>query len=128
MNKEEFSQIRHHLGKTQKEMARLLGISIKAVQSFEQGWRNVPVHTERQSLLLLSLKTSGTKRTRNCWTMKKCPQETKKCCPAWEFKAGRLCWCINGTICHGDVQKSWPQKMKICRKCEVFQSALPQNT
>ena len=41
-------------GKTQNQLARLLGTSFKAIQSFEQGWRNVPAHTERQLLLLLA--------------------------------------------------------------------------
>jgi len=45
MDKREFSQIRSGLEKTQDQLAQLLGISIKAVQSFEQGWRNIPVHT-----------------------------------------------------------------------------------
>ena len=53
MDKKEFSQIRHHLGKTQRQMAQLLGTSPKAIQSFEQGWRNVPVHIERQALFLM---------------------------------------------------------------------------
>ena len=124
MNKKEFSSIRHRLGKTQKEMAQLLGVSTKTVQSFEQGWRKVPVHTERQSLLLIALKASSTNKNRACWAIKKCPKETRRNCPAWEFGAGHMCWCINGTVCHGDVQKSWPQKMRICRKCEVFSSML----
>jgi DNA-binding XRE family transcriptional regulator len=41
MNKKELSKIRQRLGKSQKEMAQLLAISLKAVQSFEQGWRNM---------------------------------------------------------------------------------------
>ena len=40
--------------------------------------------------------------------------------PAWEFKAGDLCWFINGTVCEGMVQKGWQEKMKICQSCEVF--------
>lgn len=120
MTKKEFSNIRHHLGKTQVQMAQLLGVSLKAVQSFEQGWRRIPIHTERQSLLLLALKGSRVNRNRACWLIKKCPVETRRSCPAWEFSAGQLCWLINGTICHGEVQKSWVSKMKICRKCEVF--------
>ena len=127
MNKKEFALIRHRLGKTQNEMAQLLGISIKTVQSFEQGWRRVPVHTERQSLLLLALRESGRQSNRPCWNIKKCPEKTKQDCPAWEFNAGHLCWCINGTICHGNAQKSWSQKMNICRKCEVFQSKFPMD-
>lgn len=41
MDKMEFSIIRRTLGKTQKEVAQLFGISLKAVQSFEQGWRRI---------------------------------------------------------------------------------------
>ena len=63
MNKSELAKIRHLLGKTQKQMAQLLGISIRTIQSFEQGLRKIPVHTERQSLLLLSLKQSRTNGT-----------------------------------------------------------------
>jgi DNA-binding XRE family transcriptional regulator len=122
MNKKELSLIRRHFGKTQKQMAQLLGISAKAIQSFEQGWRNVPVHIERQLLLLLSLKQSRAESNRPCWSVKNCPMETRKDCPAWEFNAGHLCWCINGTICQGSPQRSWPKKMRICRKCDVFQS------
>ena len=120
MDKKEFSQIRQHLGKTQKQMAQLLGASPKAIQSFEQGWRNIPVHTERQVLFLMTLKYSQKKMARPYWVMKGCSEKTRQHCPAWEFKAGHLCWFINGTICQGKVQESWQKKMKICRRCKVF--------
>ena len=120
MTKKEFSNIRHLLGKTQMQMAQLLGVSLKAVQSFEQGWRKIPIHTERQSLLLLALKGSRVNQKKTCWAIKDCPIETRRKCPAWEFSAGQLCWLINGTICHGEAQKSWAGKIKMCRKCEVF--------
>jgi DNA-binding XRE family transcriptional regulator len=122
MNKRELAQIRHLLGKTQKQMAQLLGVSIRTIQSFEQGLRKIPVHTERQSLLLLALKQSLTNGSRPCWLIKKCPMRTRKKCPAWEFGAGHLCWFINGTICQTQVQKSWRKKMEICKGCEVLQS------
>ncbi len=120
MKKREFSQIRYSLEKTQDQLAELLGISLKAVQSFEQGWRNIPVHTERQLLFLLVLKRSYGKRNGSCWVIRKCPVEIKQKCPAWEFQAGHLCWFINGTICQGRVHESWQKKMEICRQCEVF--------
>jgi len=125
MEKHEFSRIRRHLGKTQSQLARLLGTSSKAIQSFEQGWRNVPLHTERQLLLLLVLKSSLGKKTKPCWVIRKCPPKTKQDCPAREFRAGHICWFINGTFCRGEVQESWPKKMKICRRCQVFRSMLP---
>ncbi|MFW6216346.1 MAG: helix-turn-helix domain-containing protein [Desulfohalobiaceae bacterium] len=57
MDNQEFSLLRSRLGKTQKQLAQLLlGTSIKAVHSYEQGWRSVPVHVERQMLFLVTRK------------------------------------------------------------------------
>ena len=125
MGKKEFSEIRRHLGKTQSQLAQLLGTSLKAIQSFEQGWRKIPVHIERQVLFLLTMKKSLPKKIKPCWVIKKCPMETRRNCPAWELRAGHLCWFINGTICYGEVQESWQRKIKICRQCNVFQTTLP---
>jgi len=122
MEKEEFSTARRYLGKTQSQMAQLLGISLKAIQSFEQGWRNIPVHTERQVLLLLGLKKSSRKKETPCWVIRRCPVEIRRDCPAWEFQVGNLCWFINGTICQGCTQESWREKMEICRQCRVFRA------
>ena len=124
MDKKEFSQIRHYLGKTQNQLAQLLGSSPKAVQSFEQGWRRISVHAERQMLFLLALKDYSRQKNRPCWRIRNCPKEIERNCPAWEFRAGYLCWFINGTICQGKVQASWQNKMKLCRQCEVFRSLL----
>ena len=125
MENKEFSKIRLYLGKTQGQMAQLLGVSLKAVQSFEQGWRKIPTHVERQALYLLAIKKTPPKKTRSCWETLKCPVETKRNCPAWEFRAGQLCWFINGTICNGVIQENWQKKMEICRKCDVFQAMFP---
>ena len=121
MNNSEFSKIRNRLGKTQKQLAQLLGVSKKAVQSFEQGWRNVPVHIERHLFFLLSLKDNqNTGDPVVCWEVHGCPMEKREKCPAWEFQAGDICWFINVTICEGKPQKNWAEKMKICHECEAF--------
>ena len=125
MKRNQFAEIRRHLDKTQKEMAQILGVSAKAVQSFEQGWRNIPVHIERQVLLILALKSRASKKHKPCWLTRRCPAENRQDCPAWQFDAGHLCWFINGTICEGSPQGSWKNKMKICRECEVYRSILP---
>ena len=119
MDSKEFTSIRKELGKTQKQMAQLLGSSIKAIQGYEQGWRTVPTHIERQLFFLFSRK-KGEKKQSACWVVKKCPTKRKKQCPAWEFSSGKLCWFINGTICEGTIQKDWKEKMKICRECDVL--------
>ncbi len=120
MNKKEFSKVRQYLGKTQKQMAQLLGASPKAIQSFEQGWRKIPVHTERQLLFIMALKSRQVKNTRPCWEVRNCSEETRINCPAWELQTGELCWFINGTICRGKVQESWQKKMTLCRRCQVY--------
>lgn len=123
MDKKEFSEIRRRLGKSQRQMAQLLAVSLKAVQSFEQGWRNIPTHVERQVLFLLAQRNSP-KKGKVCWAIQACPKEVKEKCPAWEFQSGHLCWFINGTICQGEVHENWESKMKMCRKCKVFHSVL----
>jgi DNA-binding XRE family transcriptional regulator len=101
MDNEEFTYFRKRLDKTQKEIASLLGTSLKAVHSYEQGWRNVPPHVERQILFLFSRSRGNTNKVNLCWKVRNCPPDRKQKCPAWEFRAGKLCWFINGTICEG---------------------------
>lgn len=125
MDHREFNFLRRTFDKTQKQMAELLGTSLKAIQSFEQGWRMIPTHIERQMLFLLTVKQGIAKKGKPCWNIRNCSLEIRQACPAWEFQIGHLCWFINGTICRGKPQETWKQKMRLCRKCEVFASALP---
>jgi len=121
----EFVFIRHSLHKTQRGLAQLLGTSLKAIHSYEQGWRTIPAAVERQILFLYWCRKVGLKHQKPCWSLVKCPLERRRQCPAWEFKAGQFCWFISGTICGGQVCDNWRQKMKICRQCPVLQSILP---
>ena len=126
MESKEFSKIRHYLGKTQGQLARLLSVSPKAIQSFEQGWRNIPPSAERQLLFLLYLKMSAGERVNPCWEILSCPDEWRKKCAAWEFNIGRVCWFVNGTFCRGREQGAWKDKIKLCRRCEAFKAIFPQ--
>ena len=120
MEKGEFIFLRKKLNKTQVQMAQLLGVSLKAVHSYEQGWRSIPTHIERQVFFLAFKKIGATEKKKQCWVVNKCLKKRKEQCPAWEFKTGELCWFINGTVCEGTVRQNWKKKMKICRSCEVF--------
>ena len=120
MDSKEFKYFRQRLDKTQKLLAQLLGTSLKAIHSYEQGWRVVPSHVERQMLFLVSQINDSTVGNEPCWDVKNCPTDRRKQCPAWEFRAGALCWFINGTHCEGAPHKDWNEKMKICRSCEVL--------
>jgi hypothetical protein len=121
MTSREFAGLRKKIGKSQRDMARLLGLSIKAVHSYEQGWRKIPGSVERQVFFLYSRHRDTHRRPIVCWSVKNCPPDQKLHCPAWEFRCGHLCWFISGTFCQGIAQKSWKDKIKICRNCEVFQ-------
>ncbi|WP_246325331.1 helix-turn-helix domain-containing protein [Dissulfurirhabdus thermomarina] len=111
---------RRLLGKTQKQMAELLGISLKAVCSYEQGWRRVPPHVERQVYFLIASRRGLAEGMTPCWEAKDCPDERRRCCPAWEFNAGRLCWFISGTVCECNAHRNWDEKMRICKECHVL--------
>ena len=52
MDSEKFTYIRKKLNKTQKEIAEILGTSLKVDHGYEQGWPSVPDHVERQLCFL----------------------------------------------------------------------------
>jgi hypothetical protein len=73
----------------------------------------------------------------NCWEFKKCGREPKGAnahelgiCPATTEKrldgehhgtnAGRCCWIVVGTLCHGEVQGTFAQKYKSCEICDFY--------
>ncbi len=124
MEKEEFVKAREKLDKTQKDMSQLLGVSIKTIYSYEQGWRNIPTHAERQLFFLLTKKRGIQEQIKPCWVVKKCPPKHRKQCPAYEYNAGKFCWLVNGTICECKARKNWKEKMKICRECDVMAGLL----
>lgn len=124
MTSEDLRNHRKRLNKTQKDLASLLGISLKAVSSYEQGRRIIPSHIERQMLFLISHKRSPKLHLEKCWKVLACPKEKREKCPAWEFKSGTHCWLINGTICQGEPQKNWDDKIKFCYECEVLKRVL----
>ncbi len=126
MESQEFKSFRKKLQKTQEEMARLLGISVKAIRSYEQGWRSIPAHAERQVMFLSAKKDEILTPAKPCWTVNKCSEEKKDQCPAWEFRAGKLCWFINGTNCSGTIQKDWKEKIEICKNCKAFPAGLKE--
>jgi len=120
MTKNELRARRDAMVKTQQQLADLLGISVRAIHSFEQGWREIPVHVERQILFLAMLAHATNKPIAHCWTVMRCPTDVRKKCPAWELKAGKYCWFINGTLCKGASRRTWKAKMEICGRCKVF--------
>jgi transcriptional regulator with XRE-family HTH domain len=132
MAAEEFSRLRKLLGKSQKELAEILGISRKAVESYEQGWRKVPVNTERMLyFLLFKLKEPLLAGKGSCWDERACPDSVRQTCMTWLVGEGHYCWFFTGKLCAArrpENQESGPpdaggaggNDLAVCRSCPVF--------
>ena len=60
----------------------------------------------------------------NCWEYKKC--SVKEDCPAFpDF--GKICFSIEGTLCGGDVQGKYTEKIQRCRECEFYDQIIRQS-
>jgi hypothetical protein len=53
----------------------------------------------------------------NCWEYKKCRKEKE--CPAYP-NHGRICFSVTGTVCLGEVQGTYQEKIKMCRERCTF--------
>jgi hypothetical protein len=73
----------------------------------------------------------------NCWEFKRCGREPNGnkaaelgVCPVTTndrldgvhdgSKAGRACWMVAGSLCGGEVQGTFAQKMKNCMDCDFY--------
>ena len=126
MKKEDFVGIRKSLGRTQRQIARLLGISHKTVESYEQGFRNIPVNVERiLYYLLFKLNMDRLNRKELCWDKKECPFETREQCIAWLAKEGFFCWFLTGKTCLREKILSGGNSGS-CFSCSFFKESLAQ--
>ncbi len=124
MLKEDFKEVRKILKKTQKEMAALLGISRKTVESYEQGLRNIPGNMGRiVYFLLFKLNMGKIARGELCWKKKKCPLKIRENCIAWLAKEGFFCWFITGRVCA--LEKLLGESSSdSCFECSFFKENL----
>jgi len=120
MKSDELANYRNFLGLSQRNFADLLGTSLRSIQAYEQGWREIPPNIERMVLYLLYQKRLGHKELKPCWRIKKCPTSWRENCAAFQFQVEGPCWFINGTFCEGTKQNDWKKKMEICRTCSIF--------
>ncbi len=117
---------RRVLGFNQAELARLLRVSAKAVQSYEQGWRKPSQSVIMHLLTLLALKSGYSENKQTCWERRKCPPEIRDTCAAYRLNGGRFCWLAAG----GCTAACSPgaQVFEGCLKCcvtAVFMKSRP---
>ncbi len=117
--------IRDELGLSQSDLAAMAGVSVRAIQSYEQGWRKPSETVERVLLLLLIAQRNGDKLSQNCcWDIKRCPTNLRERCVAYLTRQGHLCWFFTGTMCAGKRLASWPEKYRLCVNCSFMQGLL----
>jgi DNA-binding XRE family transcriptional regulator len=113
---------REKLGLSQAKLAELVGFSIRAIQSCEQGWRKPSPALEKMVMLLYMAEIQGAEfGTTRCWEVKNCPPETRDVCIAYLSRQGHLCWFLTGTLCNGQRMADWQQKRARCTACAFFQ-------
>jgi DNA-binding XRE family transcriptional regulator len=112
---------REQLGVTQQELADLLGVSVRTVQSCEQGWRKPSAALEKSLLLLhLASRQGADLSSQVCWEQVPCPQEDQQRCLAHRARQGHLCWLLSGTSCRGQKIGTWEAKKRVCGECEFL--------
>ncbi len=121
-NSETIKQIRKKVGMTQSSVAQALGVSIRAIQSYEQGWREVPTHIMVQMLVLAAAHRTGKKERQSCWDIIGCAPERQAKCPCRRTD-GCLCWLVSGRLC-SDPENSGCNDMQRCMECQVIKKIL----
>ena len=115
-------RIRKSLEMTQAEVARTLGVSIRAIQSYEQGWRDVPDATLIQLLVLVAAYKGAALDGKPCWEITKCTAERQLRCPSRKT-GGHLCWFVSGRLC-GKSQFNDKHSPLPCLTCPVVEKLL----
>jgi DNA-binding XRE family transcriptional regulator len=112
--------IRSKLGLSQSKLADMLGVSPRAIQSYEQGWRVPPRPFAMQLMTVLALHVETPPPSQPCWRLTGCPAEARNTCAAHSVGRGRSCWQLSGRSC-GKHRGTGRSKTGLpCIGCEVM--------
>jgi DNA-binding XRE family transcriptional regulator len=118
-------RLRAELGLSQTELAQLLGVSPRVIQSCEQGWRRPSAAVQRSMLLLLLAARNGSRLGHEaCWEVVRCRPAVREACLIGRCKLGHLCWLLTGNACRGKSVKTWRAKQEVCGECAFLQKLL----
>ena len=123
----DLKEVRRELGLSQSELADLIGVSRRTVQSCEQGWRSPGPAVEKAAILLLMANRQGADFGRKvCWDAVGCSSAERKNCHVYRSRQGHLCWLLSGNICQGRRLRTWADKKEFCLQCRFFNELLPR--
>jgi len=115
--------VRGRLGLSQSQLANLMGLSPRAIQSYEQGWRDVPRTITAQLMTVLALHRGHADQGTPCWRLTGCPEEKRAGCSASTVGRGRFCWLLAGRSC-GPIKAAGSASGLPCVHCVVFRNLL----
>lgn len=95
-----FHRLRETMGWSRRETATILGLSRKAVESYELGWRKVPARVWKQALTLAAIQRKYPMGTKPCWELTRCHEQVSKGCLCRKLTDGRFCWMTVSQCCH----------------------------
>ena len=122
---DDICSVRNVLGKSQSELASLTGISLRAIQSYEQGWRPTPPHVQKLVGLLRFFewrKDAG--EPPPCWQIMGWDADLRETCPSYQLDAGSFCWLVTGNACKGRDMGTWENKLAHCMECPAMRQWL----
>lgn len=117
-------RLRGSMGWTQAETATFLGISKKAIESYEQCWRPVPDSVWKELLTLAAVQNHYPHGFQRCFEVLQCPAEARHECFCCKKMSGKFCWMTASTNCHQhhpELKKSF----LTCLSCPVVKQFLP---
>jgi DNA-binding XRE family transcriptional regulator len=116
--------MRESVGWTQAEAAYFLGVSKKAIESYEQGWRHPPQTVCKQMLTLVALQKGYPKGYKPCWEIMRCSPAVRDACFCARKLNGHFCWMTCSANCHQHLDGEKTEKVACCFHCPVVKQLL----
>jgi hypothetical protein len=111
------------MGWTQAETASFLGISKKAIESYEQGWRNAPDAVWKELITIAAVQHGYPKGSDPCWKVMHCSSQIRQACFCSRKMGGHFCWMTATTNCHRN-HPELRRGMMTCVTCPVVRQFL----
>ena len=120
-----FRDLRSRMQWSRGEVASFLGVSRKAVESYEQGWRAVPDRVWKQLITTVALQHEYPLRQHSrCWELTGCPRTIRDECFSYQKMHGHFCWMTATNNCrkaHLGAERGYLE----CVNCPVTLQFLP---
>lgn len=107
------------------EVASFLGVSKKAIESYEQGWREIPDRVWKQLITTAAVQKEYPLRIHGrCWETTDCPPSIRDTCYSYRKMHGHFCW-LTATNCCRNAHLGKHTGYLACMDCPSTRQFLP---